>query len=962
MFMNNKMANSVRIALAFGAVSTAAFTANSAVAAEEDAAKQVERIEVTGSRIKRTDMENASPVLVLDREAINSAGQVSIGDILQQIPAAGAALNTAFNNGGNGSTNIDLRNLGAQRLLVLVNGRRWISGLDSTVDLNTIPTSAVERVEVLKDGASAIYGSDAIAGVVNIITRKDFEGLELSSYVGENASEGDGRKYTTELTLGTTNEKSGILINMSHTTQQEIMAGDREISSWGLSNTAPNTRIQLNANSLDAATKARMTAAGMVPNSGANYNYMVKEGTGANVGLGQFRNRVPADVFASEANDGYNFAPDNYLVTPQNRNSFYIQGFYDINDDLRFVSDFVYTNRKSEQLLAAMPVTLGEANGYTGSLVDIHADNIYNPFGETLYGSKARAIQNGKASNYVAYNLTRRFKETGGRRYQQDDSTYRGMVGLQGNITDTSWTWDAHYIYGQNTATQKTEGLINITRMNKALGANCTAINNCTPLNLFGGPGSITQDMLDYVTFDSIDSSGMTMKDYAFNTGGDLFELPGGVVGLAIGLERREENGFDNPDPLTVTGESSGNQRDATAGGFRLDEVYAELSIPVMENLLLTPAVRSSDHSAYGSNSTAKIGLEYRPIEDLLIRATSAEGYRSPSLSNLYAGNADSYNGLTDPCNANRTLFDLDPDGTGPLTRDGVLDAAELAARNAALPGCAAVPGTYVQGNTQIRVTNQSSPDLKPETSKSLTVGFVYNPSWLDGAELTVDYYNIEVEGAIARVGAGVILAQCALNASSPLCAELDRDPSGIVLDLRNGLQNQGSYDVAGVDTYIAYRLPESDLGSFKVHLDTSYFIKNKFNGDEQLGVQYGDGGYPRIKGAFGIDWMSGDWNANYQARYVHHMMNYETFAFGGTEADGVTPEIPSYVVHDISGTYNLSSYNAKVTLGVENLFAKEPTPEGINNAFAYSANNFSVTEYDVNMDRFVYLRATVKF
>lgn len=956
MFMNNKMANSVRIALAFGAVSTAAFTANSAVAAEEDAAKQVERIEVTGSRIKRTDMENASPVLVLDREAINSAGQVSIGDILQQIPAAGAALNTAFNNGGNGSTNIDLRNLGAQRLLVLVNGRRWISGLDSTVDLNTIPTSAVERVEVLKDGASAIYGSDAIAGVVNIITRKDFEGLELSSYVGENASEGDGRKYTTELTLGTTNEKSGILINMSHTTQQEIMAGDREISSWGLSNTAPNTRIQLRAASLEASTIAAMTAAGMVPNSGANYNYMVKEGTGANVGLGQFRNRVAADVFNSQANDGYNYAPDNYLVTPQNRNSFYIQGFYDINDDLRFVSDFVYTNRKSEQLLAAMPVTLGEANGYTGSLVDIHASNIYNPFGETLYGSKARAMQNGKASNYVAYNLTRRFKETGGRRYQQDDSTYRGMVGLQGNITDTSWTWDAHYIYGQNTATQKTEGLINITRMNKALGANCTAINNCTPLNLFGGPGSITQDMLDFVTFDSIDSSGMNMKDYAFNTGGDLFELPGGVVGLAIGLERREENGFDNPDPLTVTGESSGNQRDATAGGFRLDEVYAELSIPVMENLLLTPAVRSSEHSAYGSNSTAKIGLEYRPIEDLLVRATSAEGYRAPSLSNLYAGNADSYNGLTDPCNSTNRAYNLEAPFTDALT------PAELATRNAELTGCAGVPAGYVQGNTQIRVTNQSSPDLKPETSKSLTVGFVYNPSWLDGAELTVDYYNIEVDGAIARVGAGPILAQCALNAASPMCANLDRDPSGIVLDLRNGLENQGDYDVAGVDTYIAYRLPESDLGSFKIHLDTSYFIKNEFKGDEQLGVQYGDGGYPRIKGAFGIDWMSGDWNANYQARYVHHMLHADAFYYGSTAEEGITPVIPSYVVHDISGTYNLSSYNAKVTLGVENLFAKEPTPEGINSAFAYSANNFSVTEYDVNMDRFVYLRATVKF
>ena len=151
-------------------------------------------------------------------------------------------------------------------------------------------------------------------------------------------------------------------------------------------------------------------------------------------------------------------------------------------------------------------------------------------------------------------------------------------------------------------------------------------------------------------------------------------------------------------------------------------------------------------------------------------------------------------------------------------------------------------------------------------------------------------------------------------------------------------------------------------MGSFKVHVDTSYFIDNKFNDAEQLGVQYGDAGYPRIKGSFGIDWMSGDWNANYQARYVHHMLHGDAFNFGSTADDGITVEIPSYVVHDISGTYNLSSYNAKVTLGVENLFAKEPTPEGLNNFFALSANNFSVTEYDVNMDRFVYLRATVKF
>ncbi|MFT6788835.1 MAG: iron complex outermembrane receptor protein, partial [Pseudoalteromonas rhizosphaerae] len=230
--LNNKISKAVRLAIAFGAASTAAFSATS-FAAEEEGVDKVERIQVTGSRIKRTDLESASPVLVLDRSDIAASGQISIGNILQQIPAAGAALNTAFNNGGNGATNMDLRNLGAQRLLVLVNGKRWISSLGSTVDLNTIPAASIERVEVVKDGASAIYGSDAIAGVVNIITRKDFEGAELSVYGGENLKYNDGRQYSADLTIGTTSDKGGLMMNLSHVTQAEIWAGDRDISSMG---------------------------------------------------------------------------------------------------------------------------------------------------------------------------------------------------------------------------------------------------------------------------------------------------------------------------------------------------------------------------------------------------------------------------------------------------------------------------------------------------------------------------------------------------------------------------------------------------------------------------------------------------------------------------------------------------------------------------------------------------------
>lgn len=940
MFRNTKISNAVRLAVMFGAVGTTAAFSATTMAAEEEEAKKVERIEVTGSRIKRTDVENASPILVMDREAIDVSGQISIGDILQKIPAAGAALNTAFNNGGNGSTNMDLRNLGSQRLLVLVNGRRWVSSLGATVDLNTIPTSAIERVEVLKDGASALYGSDAIAGVVNIITRKDFEGVELSSYVGENMSEGDGRQYTAEMTMGTSTDKGGLLFNATHTTQQPIWAGDREVSSVGYSSTGMNTRLGVSASTLSAANQAALIANGYKTTTATSgrYDLMTKEGTGAATGLDKFRARAAGN------GDNYNYAPDNYLVTPQNRNAFYVQGYYNLTDDLRLVSDFVMTNRKSAQELAPMPVTLGAAFGAAASRVDIHANNIYNPFKETLYGDAARA----KAAGYATYNpysLQRRMVEAGPRRYVQNDNTYRGMVGLEGAFGDSSWTWDAHYIYGQNSQDEKTTGLLNLTRINSALGANCNASTNCVPLNLFGGPGTITQDMLDYITFDSIASSGSDLKDYAFNTSGELFELPSGFMGLAVGFERREENGYDNPDPLTVTGESSGNQRDATAGGFRLDEAYAEVSIPVLENLLISPAVRFSDHSSYGSNSTAKVGVEYRPIEDLLVRSTWAEGYRAPSLSNLFAGNSDSYTGLTDPCNT--------------LTAAGAPITLDLSK----VPGCAGVPAGYRQANPQIRVTQQSSPDLQPETSTSQTVGFVYNPSWLDGAELTVDWYDIEVEDSISRIGAGIILAGCATGGpSSEFCGLVDRDSNGNVVDLRNGLANQGTLHVQGVDTYVAYRLPETSFGTFKTYLDFSYVTDSEIDDEEYVGVQWGDEGYPRLKGSFGVDWMLGDWDAHYTARYVHAMKGFYTHVYGDTAADGVTERLPTYVIHDISMGYNLSDYNTKLTFGVENLFAKEPTPEGINNGFSASTNNFSVTEYDVNMDRFVYFRATMKF
>lgn len=922
--LNNKVSKAVRLAIAFGAASTAAFSA-STMAADEGIEK-VERIQVTGSRIKRTDLESASPVLVLSREDLNASGQLSIGNILQQIPAAGAALNTAFNNGGTGATNMDLRNLGAERLLVLVNGKRWVSSLGSTVDLNTIPASSIERVEVVKDGASAIYGSDAIAGVVNIITRKDFEGVEFSVYGGENSKYNDGRQYSADITVGATSDRGGLMFNASHVTQQPIWAGDRDVSANGNSTTTGIGRMSLDSSSISSDLRNNLLSQGYTENNAGETNAgfdIVPNGAGNNVGLDSFRDRN---------GDVYNYASENYLSTPQERNSFYVQAFYDVSDDVRFVSDFMMTNRKSSQLLAAMPLTIGASFGASASKVDIHENNIYNPFGETLYGDSARSGVDG----YTPYAAQRRFIEAGNRIYEQNDTTYRAMVGLEGSIGDTSWVWDASYIYGKNSQDELTTGLLNLTRINQALGDNCNATTSCVPLNLFGGAGSITDEMTDFVTFDSVGRSGLELKDYTLNFAGDAFELPAGIVGMAVGFERREETGYDTPDPLTATGESSGNQRDATEGGFRLDEAYVELSIPVLETLIVSPAIRYSDHSAYGSSSTAKVGVEFRPSDDLLLRGTWAEGYRAPSISNLYAGNADSYPTLTDPCNS--------VDGATPN-----------------LPGCAGVPDGYNQANKQIRKTNVSSPDLKPEESESKTFGVVYNPSYVEGLEFTIDYYDIEVENAINRYGSSRLLNECSTGEKSASCDFIDRDSNGNIVDIRDFLQNAGTYSVEGIDFYTAYKF-DTQYGNFKTSLDISYVMTNEFDGDDQVGIQFGDAGYPEYKGTFAVDWSMGDFDAHWQTRYVDRLQNNYDILYGAENYPSMADYIGSYFVHDISVGYAMDAYNTKLSIGVENLFAKEPSKEYENNDFAISTNNFSVTEYDVNMDRFVYIRATVKF
>src|SRR2546427_269800 len=567
-----------------------------------------EEIVVTGSRIRRKDLTTPAPVTVISREQVTASGKVSIGDFLQSLPEQGNAINTQVNNGGDGATRISLRGLGSARTLVLMNGRRFVpggTGADSSVDLNSIPTAAIERVEVLKDGASAVYGSDAIAGVVNIITRKGFKGTDLSGDGGV-SQHGDGNTSWAKLVTGT---KNGAFMT--------CVPGD-----------ASTKCVDIGSSSATAAGAAQRWR----PYSGA--------------GLPEI------------GGDQYNFQPQNYNVTPAQRIQLYSIGDLNLGSNARGYYEASFVNRQSEQKLAPEPL-LTDGEG-----VLVSAQSMYNPFGRDFDA------------------IRRRLLEFGNRVFNQDISTFRIVGGVDGTMPEElgplhGWFWDTSINFGRTVEAGTKQGNIYLRNLQQALGPSMvdpasgrpicvttpgdptTVIANCVPLNLFGGAayntgtggltqGTITPDQTQNLTLTGVDRGLNQMTAAQLNTSGELFPLFGDrPMGLAVGYEYRLLYGQSIPDPLTGNGEISGNKANSTKGGYHVNEGYAELSVPVVNNMPLaealeaTAAFRVFDYSTFGSDVTYKFGGRWRPIHDLTIRGTYSTAFRAPSIGELYGGQAD---------------------------------------------------------------------------------------------------------------------------------------------------------------------------------------------------------------------------------------------------------------------------------------------------------------------------------
>jgi iron complex outermembrane receptor protein len=943
----------VQTALAAGLIGVPA-TAVFAQPERGDDAQRLEAIQVTGSRIKKAEIEGQTPVQVISAADIQATGLGSIGDVIQRLSVSGSSLNTKFNSAGNfgfspdgsgvgsGSTTVSLRNLGAKRTLILVDGLRWVgessaSGVSAAVDLNTIPASAVDRIEILTDGASSLYGSDAIAGVVNIITKKSQDGGAARLYYGD-YSTGDGETSQGNISLGGSGDRYDFFVDLSYYDQKRISSNDWEQSRYptpGIDGTVnPNSWSSgtPNGRQVFAPADPTETFGGLCPiDGGASFCNLSGDGAGG------FRPWTNADRF--------NFAPYNLLLTPSKRTSLFAQGTYRITDHVSWNIKGAYTNRESVNQAAPEPIFLGSEAG-SGGLADtvgIDASNPYNPFGDIS-----------AAGSFI----TRRPVEGGPRVFRQEVDTSYFTTGVNGDfsIGEHQYFWDVNYVSAENKATQTVNGTYNIAHIARALGPvdECTA--PCVPLNLFGGPGTITQDMLDYILFNENDRSQQKLRSWTANLSGDLFDMPAGPLAFATGFEHRDQSGFYTPDAIVTAGESNGVPSGPTSGEYDVDEFYLELNVPLIADAAfakrfdLSVATRISDYSNFGDTSNSKIGLRWQIGDDLTLRSTWAEGFRAPSIGELYGTFARFDAQIQDPCNG----------ATGQVGEN-----------------CAALgvpdPATFEQANSQISVVTGGNVNLDPETSESWTIGAVYSPSWGENTgwsqrlDFELTYYDIRIKDAIQASDAQTQLNRCVATLDPTFCDGISRSSGGNINGFDNTLFNLGKVNTKGVDFGISWLGNETGIGTFGATLQTTHVSDYEAIATDsglseplEVGVEVKDSAIPEWRTTASLKWSLGDVSLMWTARYISDLTEactvVGTFDNCSNAAAG-TNHLGSTTFHDLRASWKLpTDLDFTIAGGVNNITDKEPPI-----CQSCSLNGYDASTYDLP-GRYSYIEASIKF
>jgi len=940
------------VALAIALLSCAAWAQDEA-ADSSNPTRTLDKVQVTGTRIKTAEMQGQVPIQTLSRTDIERTGLQSVGEVLQQLTASGSALNTKFNSSGNfgfpadgggvgaGSSQVDLRHLGAKRVLVLVDGVRWVnessaSGVGASVDLNTLPLALVERIEVLEDGASALYGSDAIAGVVNIITRREFEGAQVTLNYGQ-YGEGDGNSRGVDLAWGTQGDRYSLFVGASYVKQDPVWARDRAQSREPV----PGTGVALGSSAtpdgrfdfIDPNTGAQQS---LTPNAGGAPVYDGSAGCARSDGY---------HCFSSD--DRYNFATENLLLTPSERKSVFGQFRYFFNDDVQWYFKALGNRRESRNQSAPEPIFLGPEGATGNPLADnivISAANPYNPFGFDLDSS----------DNLIM--IGRRPVEGGPRVFEQRVDTDYFATGFIGTFETSwrTWYWDVNAMYSRSKAEQTNTGSYDIYNIALALGdpAACAAVAGCVPLDIFGGAGSITPDMLRWIQPVVHDRSQNELSLFSANLSSELFQLPAGAVSFATGVEHRRYEGWYQPDPLTVAGHYNGVPSQPTSGNYDVNEAYVELNVPLFagtrfgDRLDLSLAGRYSDYSTFGSEFTPKYGLRWQVTDELVLRTSWAEGFRAPTIGELYGSAARADLVLVDPCSAGN---------------------------NAANCASLGVPAGFQQANPQISVTTGGNRELQAERARSFSAGFVWSPwfgnnaPWADRFDIEATFYRHHVDDAIQAIDAQTQLNLCVQTLDPQYCDGITRASTGGINSFNNRLTNLGSIKTDGWDVDLFWTLPISTIGRFKVSWQNTFVGRYEAVGaagqqqPQHPGVEVNDSAIPEWSSNLALDWNLGAWNATWRLRHISALRE----SCGNAVDFPACPDpvanrhdLGSVTYSDVQLGYRFEWLSGlQLSGGINNLFDKDPPI-----CLSCSLNGYDASTYDIPGGRYLYVRADLRF
>ncbi|WP_213978943.1 TonB-dependent receptor [Sphingomonas sp. dw_22] len=861
-------------------------------------------IVVTGSRLAGTALTSSAPVTVLGRDQIDSSGTASVGELLQQLPVASPAASDSAGRGNSGTANVALRGLSAINTLVLINGRRVLANsADGTVDLNSVPFEAIDRVEVLQDGASAIYGSDAIAGVVNLIMRRSFDGLQLKAGSGI-SSRGDLARYEFSGTFGQKSDDGGYVFTASYRHQDGNLIIDRPISrdinfmDRGGRNFRDTATLNPSFSNIDPANPSKI--------------YILKDGVTRGETLDDFRPYCFPDYgspCAGGVDDGLNYWQTETSQSEVSQFNLWFSGEHELGDSVKAYVEASLNNRQSYGYIGQR-LSMGD---YT-----VSALNPYNPFGRDLRVYKTLSNEQGLG---------------GGARSDVDSTFYRFVAGLEGSF-DSNWKWDFSGNYERlHQYTDAGNGVVQ-SRLRLALGdpAACAAVAGCVPIDVFGagGSGSITPAMLAFVTAPHYRDVTSEMKALDANISGTLFNLPAGPVGVAIGGEYRTESFQqlqDNaPDYSPQTPNFLPPER-------KVAEVYGEVSVPLLRDiplihsLDLDGAVRYSHYNAFGSTTNPKLGIKWRPIRDLMIRGSWGTGFRAPNFTEANSTQSRSARPVVDPCSG---------------------------ADFASYPGCG---GRRAPAIVSAYVTSGGNPDLQPETARTWTAGAVWTPAFAPRLSVTADYFRITKKNIIGTADFNYVALQNAMGVPA-FAGAVIRDQDNMLLEVQAVRDNLLEQSIDGIDGSIDYTTAQASWGKLNLRLDATYLNSYKLSpaagqpAIERVGTySIALGTLAKFRGNVSATWTLGDLSVNYNMRYVGPVRNEASLLI-----DGHYLQADDYMQHDLAINYDLESQKSRITLGVENVGdAMPPFLEG--NYF----NGFDQTTFN-SRGRYFYMRLQKNF